>query len=71
MPTEAQAQVALAEHQLLSAGVQAQQIEAARALGLDAASLLGLLTKFLPVILQVLQQVQAAKGGGQVPAAAP
>jgi hypothetical protein len=61
-----------AEQQLLQAGASQQHLQQARALGLDPQQTLALLLKYLPVVLDLVQQFRGGQpGGGQPAAAAP
>jgi hypothetical protein len=56
------------EQQLLQAGASQQHLQQARALGLDPQQTLALLLKYLPVVLDLIQQFRGGQGGGGQPA---
>jgi hypothetical protein len=71
-PQAPQGQQHPAEQQLLQAGASQQHLQQARALGLDPQQTLALLLKYLPVVLDLVQQFRGGQqGGGQSAAAAP
>jgi hypothetical protein len=55
------------EQQLLQAGASQQHLQQARALGLDPQQTLALLLKYLPVVLDLIQQFRGGQGGGGQP----
>jgi hypothetical protein len=57
-----------AEQQLLQAGASQQHLQQARALGLSPDQTLALLLKYLPVVLDLIQQLRGGQGGGGQPA---
>jgi hypothetical protein len=74
--TQGQPQAAAGQHpaeqQLLQAGASQQHLQQARALGLSPDQTLALLLKYLPVVLDLIQQLRGGQGGGQpAPTTAP
>jgi hypothetical protein len=71
-PPQSQPQAAAGQHpaeqQLLQAGASQQHLQQARALGLDPQQTLALLLKYLPVVLDLIQQFRGGQGGGGQPA---
>jgi hypothetical protein len=70
---QAQKQDGALEQHLRQAGVPSRALSQARAFGLDPSKLLSLLTKYGPVIFQLLEDLTAAGGGvggGAAPAGA-
>jgi hypothetical protein len=69
--TQGQPQAAAGQHpaeqQLLQAGASQQHLQQARALGLDPQQTLALLLKYLPVVLDLIQQIRGGQGGGGQP----
>lgn len=69
--TQGQPQAAAGQHpaeqQLLQAGASQQHLQQARALGLDPQQTLALLLKYLPVVLDLIQQFRGGQGGGGQP----
>lgn len=65
---QAAAQQHPAEQQLLQAGASQQHLQQARALGIDPGQLAALLVKYIPIVLELIQQFRGGQGGGGQPA---
>jgi hypothetical protein len=59
------------EQQLLRAGASRQHLQQARALGISPDQLAAFLVKYIPVVIELWQELRGGQGGGGQPAPTP